>query len=348
MIPRPRRTKRSNKTLSHVTWADSVSRQSGNHHHPEDEEEEDSSIEDHEHFRDDQQQNDDCSYSNSSYPQDNEEDDDAYEEDGEDSSSSSSSSSSSYFSSSSSSSSSSCSSNEDTSCHNSIDASMNDRDFKQQRLFNRKRPSLGLPLFTIRNRKQLTNLNAPQNTSNSRHHCNDRDSSIHSSDMKKSNRKRIKTSSSFETIPSIQSLYMKSFQIMISSCSKRSSLLLISSLFVWLLVQYHISRSTSYHHHHHYYNYNVQREPMDRNADLQQKLLQIKKQREKSALESLGSAAGALFKKRKRTSSEEAHAKEDRLPKGCSPLPWQRGNHPTCNDVHSLDLREVLNMQSEE
>jgi len=35
----------------------------------------------------------------------------------------------------------------------------------------------------------------------------------------------------------------------------------------------------------------------------------------------------------------------DRLPKDCSLSKWQMENFPSCNEVHDLDLREVLNMQ---
>lgn len=337
----------TNKPSSpHVTWAESVSQYNKNSANSRNQEDEEDNSDDHENFGCDQQNDDElsCSNSSSSLRDDDEED----EEKDEDSSS---------FSSSSSSASTSSSRNSEEDHESSLSSnsanSWNDNDstyssaadgqgLKQQRPSNLRRPSLGLPLFTIRNRKQLSIIqkrDTPLGDDNHDGIKNGSPTSMSSPAIKKSSRKKTKNNSSVDAIPSIKSLYMKSFQIMISSCSKRSTILFISSLFFWIFIQYHVSRSSSTS------RYNAFEEPTDRNADLQQKILQLRKQREQSALKSLGSAAGALFKRKKKPSSGEEYAKEDRLPKGCSPQPWQNGNHPTCNDVQSLDLREVLNMQ---
>jgi len=337
---------KTDKSLSHhVTWAEGVrippnSTTTDNHHrendndehyHRNDDDDEEEEEEEVEEYKDEK---DSFSSSSSSYASSSTSSSGSYKENQSSFSSSNNSNSSDY---------------EDDSSESSTDS----QEIKQRqgrRATNRKRPSLmGLPLFTIRNRKQQQ-----QQQQQLSIHTNATATASSSPDDRKKAKSKTSTNhknlSSFESIPSIKSLYLKSFQIMISSCTKKSSILLIFSLLFWLFVQYQVSRSTAISSSSSYYHPQGQ-QPVNRNADLQQKLMKLRKPREQSALKSLGSAAGALFQNTKRrrrqygTSSGDVHAKEDKLPKGCSPQPWHHENHPTCNDVHSLDLREVLNMQ---
>jgi hypothetical protein len=128
--------------------------------------------------------------------------------------------------------------------------------------------------------------------------------------------------------------------------SKKSSVLLILSLFLWVYVQYHIA----YHAHK---QQQGQLSPHElKMKHLQERYQQIQKQKrnEQSAMEALGSAVSSLFhgNTRSRRHNNIKPSKDgmgylpDPIPKGCSSLQWHEINYPTCNDVHDVDLKDIF------
>jgi len=78
-----------------------------------------------------------------------------------------------------------------------------------------------------------------------------------------------------------------------------------------------------------------------RSAEIQQKIAEIRKRKEQSALQSLGSAAKNYVLGNKKPSKDGYGPTGDKAPSGCTMQDWQRENHPFCNEVHSFDLRRV-------
>jgi len=132
---------------------------------------------------------------------------------------------------------------------------------------------------------------------------------------------------------SILSLYQTSISTIFS---KKSSALLLFSTFIWLYVQFHFGNDVqSSESSMHYKN----------NPRLEKRVQELRKQREMSGLEALGSAAGRLFKRNPKISKDGYTPAAERMPSDCSLTEWQTLSFPNCNDVHNLDLREVLNIQ---
>lgn len=144
--------------------------------------------------------------------------------------------------------------------------------------------------------------------------------------------------------PSIISYYKRAIHMILS---RKSSILLLFSLFVWFYVQYNIA-------------YQAQKQstiPLTPHElqikRIQDRLEQIKKQKqnEQSAMEALGSAVSSLFNRknsifqRKRNNrvkpSKDGYV-SDPIPIGCSTLDWHEINYQNCNDVHDLDLKEIF------
>ena len=238
----------------------------------------------------------------------------------------------------------------------------------------------GLAQFTMRHRKRSTtpappgyeyqaNTNTNTNTTGARLRLtiqksnspsqhkrrtkgNASPSSRHSSRRNRPSSPETSSSSSSHhniPIPSIASLYMTSLNTIFS---KKSSILFLFSILIWLYVQFYYatgvhSQSYSSSSFHKLGNKNNNNNNNNKiysrdSIEMSKKISKLRKKREQSAMQALGSAAGNYFFQRKEKPSKDGYGPaEDKIPNGCSEQEWQRGNHPICNEVHLLDLRNV-------
>ena len=125
--------------------------------------------------------------------------------------------------------------------------------------------------------------------------------------------------------------------------SKKTSTLLLFSIIIWFYVQYHVTNQAPSN------TNNSDANKFDANKHLKQQIRDhLKQTRSESALDALGNAAGNFYHKHVKRASKDGYAPAaDRLPKDCEHENWQTLSFPNCNDVHDLDLKEVLNLQRE-
>ena len=213
-----------------------------------------------------------------------------------------------------------------------------------------------LAQFTIRQRKRSTTPPPQSSPSQHKRKAKAKTSPLSRHYSSRRNRPSSHESSSSSSssshhkirVPSIASLYMTSLQTIFS---KKSSILFLFSILIWLYVQFHYATGV---HSQSYASSSLTKKQKGGNGnnnnsnysrdaiDLSKKISKLRKKREQSAMQALGSAAGEYFFKRKDKPSTDGYSPtEDRMPNGCSRQEWQRENHPICNDVHLLDLRNV-------
>ena len=210
------------------------------------------------------------------------------------------------------------------------------------------RRQFGLPRFQIRNRRRPPTSSLPTSctdhepTSTSTRASNSTSSSSKSYRNNNNNhdhlphhRRRRK-----EEPQSILQLYKTSFQLILS---KKTSTLLLFSIIIWFYVQYHVTNQAPSN------TNNSDANKFDANKHLKQQIRDhLKQTRSESALDALGNAAGNFYHKHVKRASKDGYAPAaDRLPKDCEHENWQTLSFPNCNDVHDLDLKEVLNLQRE-
>eukprot|EP00979_Chaetoceros_neogracilis_P017645 scaffold10260_cov266-Chaetoceros_neogracile.AAC.58 len=201
---------------------------------------------------------------------------------------------------------------------------------------------IGLPIFTMRNRRRGSSPPRGTNNVSTRARTIQQRSSQQSSRRQRSSSSDNKKNGASHSVQSVVSLYLSSAKIIIS---KKSSAFLLFSILIWLYVQFHFA--TDVHAQFDSYTNRGQAQgqhDVPESVKLQQKLDQIRERREQSALRSLGSAAGNYVfgnGKKKKPSKDGYGSAADVLPPSCMLKDWQKENHPFCNEIHSLDLRRI-------
>ncbi len=146
-----------------------------------------------------------------------------------------------------------------------------------------------------------------------------------------------------QTIFPVSILYKIGFKSLVT---KKSTVLLIISIFIWIYIQFLVI------YHDIDLDYDNYDDPTSSSLSTKSFGLDaeiIKEQRRKSALQALGRAALPLFQKKKKQKfttfdSRDRNEQSDKLPKDCNPYSWQTYSFPNCNDVHEIDLRYALHL----
>lgn len=185
---------------------------------------------------------------------------------------------------------------------------------------------------SIRNMTGIRFRRQPRNNADSAPSPSHRDYDRTITTSKTRKRGRFRSSKANKVGPtSVFTLYKKAIMLM---CSKKSTMLLLVSIFIWLYAQFLLTQTDI--------NPDAQSVQDDGPFDETEE----KKRLEKSAFEALGQAAAPFVKhkKKKEKDSRDKHKAGDKLPKDCKAYSWQTFSFPNCNDVHEVDLKQALHI----